>query len=113
MIVFVMVAWAFMMVEQGEAFDGTALLDRAKEVCDPYKKGEKPEPSAECCKVTKEFRDMAKTKEERRELCRRTQEYAKSDVVGKEGLISKIDALAGKCGLSFIFSIDPKFDCNT
>ncbi|KAL8090688.1 hypothetical protein AgCh_039942 [Apium graveolens] len=117
MMLTVMVVGAFMMVEQGEAFTcGTSQQERTKAFCDPFHRGEVQEPSADCCNALKEFREMAKTREERRELCRCVQERAnrnRAGVPGPEGRIPKIDALPGKCGLPFIYSADRKFDCNT
>ncbi|KAL6583010.1 hypothetical protein OROMI_005088 [Orobanche minor] len=118
MMVFVVMVGAFMMVEAGEAFTcGTALQERTKAMCDPFHRGDQEEPSAECCNALKAFREMAKTREERREMCQCVQERANRNIAGVPGpdgdRIPKIDALPGKCGLPFIYSADRKFDCNT
>ncbi|KAL1826932.1 hypothetical protein DCAR_0206040 [Daucus carota subsp. sativus] len=115
--VFATILGAFMMVEQGEAFTcGTTLQERTKALCDPFHRGEQQEPSAECCNSLKAFRDTAKTREERIELCRCVQDRSnrnRAGVPAPDARIPKIDALPGKCGLPFIYSADRKFDCNT
>lgn len=114
MTVFAMVALASTMVEQGEAFKcGTKQQDRAKDICGPFQKGKKPEPSAECCKVLKEIRETVKTREERKELCHCVQDSVKSYKFDETILIKNIDALPKKCGIPYLFSADKKFDCNS
>lgn len=82
--------------------------NQSSAICNAIVFGQQRVPSTECCIAYKNFVETAKTTEERKELCSCFQRNAGS----KKASIAHIDALPRKCGMPFIFSADPSFDCN-
>ncbi|KAL8097054.1 hypothetical protein AgCh_030227 [Apium graveolens] len=82
---------------------------RTAALCSPFVlSGKQQELSGECCIAYREFVKSAKTTVERRQLCSCVQQSSRI----RPASIAPYNALPGKCGLPFIFSADPSFDCN-
>ncbi|KAL1803291.1 hypothetical protein ACET3Z_031938 [Daucus carota] len=118
-VVLVVVA-ARMLVEPGEAVTcGAPEEQRTGAVCNVYTRGDQPEPSGECCNAYRALRATAKTRAERRQLCSCVQEatsqsrYNRGATANPAARIPRFDSLSEKCGLPFLFSVDPEFDCKT
>lgn len=110
---------ARMLVKPGEALTcGEPEEQRTGALCNVYTRGDEPEPSHECCNAYRALRARAKTQAERRQLCSCVQEatsqsrYNRGAAANPAVRIPKFDSLSEKCGLTFSFSADPKFDCN-
>ncbi|KAL1811951.1 hypothetical protein ACET3Z_022016 [Daucus carota] len=109
---FLLIVCAVMIaVDIGEAFicDGPE-YQQTSAVCGQFVSSGKTQGfSAECCGAYKAFVKSAKTTAERRRLCACVQRNGRN----RPASIPTYNALPGKCGLPFIFSADPSFDCNT
>lgn len=82
---------------------------RASAACSPYTRtGQDQQPSEECCVAYKELVESANTTAERINLCYCIKRSARS----RPADISKVDSIFGICGIPFIYSADPKFDCD-
>lgn len=82
---------------------------QASAACSPFTRtGQDQEPSEECCVAYKALVESANTTAERINLCNCIQRSARN----RPANISKVDSIFGICGIPFIYSADPKFDCN-
>ncbi|KAL8090731.1 non-specific lipid-transfer protein 1-like [Apium graveolens] len=116
----VLVVLARLLIEPGEALTCTTPEEqRTGALCNVYTRGDQPEPSGECCNAYRALRALAKSQAERRKLCSCVQEatsqsrYNRGASANPAARIPRFDSLSEKCGLNFLFSADPKFDCNT
>ncbi|XP_074359880.1 non-specific lipid-transfer protein 3-like [Apium graveolens] len=104
---------AHIMVKQGEAsICSEPGVQRIGAECNSFTGGQKPEPSGECCNAYRAVRSQLKTKAERREYCSCAHQVI-SQYPDSAARIPRIDSLPEKCGVPFLFSGDPKFDCTT
>lgn len=116
----VLVLVAHLMVEPGKALrcDEHEIQETGTK-CNPFTRGDQPEPSGECCDAYRALRARVKTTEERKQYCFCVHEatfqnrFVRGSSSNPASRISRIDVLPEKCGVPFLFSVDPKFDCNT
>lgn len=100
-------------MKQGEAsICGEPLVQRIGAKCNAFTGGNQPEPSGECCDAYRAVRSRLKTTAERREYCSCSHRVI-SQYPDSAARIPRIDSLPEKCEVPFLFSGDPKFDCNT
>ncbi|KAL8101256.1 hypothetical protein AgCh_033217 [Apium graveolens] len=116
----VLVAAAYLMAVPGEALKcSDPEIQKTGTDCNPFTRGDQAEPSSECCSAYSALRERAKTVEERRKFCSCVHEATYQNRFIRGGSsnpatrISRIDSLPEKCGFPFLFSADPKFDCNS
>lgn len=111
--VLLLVVAAHLIVNQGEAsICGEPVVQKIGAECSAFTGGQQPEPSVDCCKAYKAMRSRLMTTAERREYCS-CAHHLISQYPDSAARIPRIDSLPQKCGISFLFSGDPKFDCNT
>ncbi|WOG81661.1 hypothetical protein DCAR_0100812 [Daucus carota subsp. sativus] len=108
------------MVEQGEARSCNDLkIQQTGTKCSSFTSGDQAMPSGECCNAMRALRALVKTRTERRQYCFCVHELTSQNrhVRGSPSYpaarFPRIDSLPKKCGLPFLFSVDPKFNCNT
>ena len=112
-LVILLVVTAHIMVKKGEAsICGEPAVQRIGAECNSFTGGHQPEPSGQCCDAYRAVRSQLKTRAERREYCSCAHSVI-SQYSDSAARIPRIDSLPGKCGVPFLFSGDPKFDCNT
>ncbi|WOH04574.1 hypothetical protein DCAR_0623984 [Daucus carota subsp. sativus] len=118
-LVVALVAASDLMVQPGQALKCSDLeVQQTGTDCNPYTRGDEAEPSSKCCNAYKSLRLRAKTREERRQFCFCVHEatsqnrFLRGSATNPATRIPRIDSLPEKCGFPFLFSADPKFDCN-
>lgn len=116
----VLVVAAHLMVEPGQALKcSDHEIQKTGTDCNPFTRGDQAEPSSECCNAYGALRARVKTGEERRQFCFCVHEatsqnrFIRGSSSNPAARISRIDSLPEKCGFPFLFSADPKFNCNT
>ena len=109
----VLVVTAYMIVKQGKAsICGEPVVQRIGVECNGFTGGKYSEPSAECCNAYRAVRSRLNTTAKRREYCSCAHRVI-SQYPDSAARIPRIDSLPKKCRVPFLFSGDPKFNCNT
>ncbi|KAL6876434.1 hypothetical protein ACP4OV_013006 [Aristida adscensionis] len=75
--------------------------------CLSYLQGKDDDPSADCCAGVTTLADDADTQAERQATC----ECLKDAYYQFNAVLSRAQALPGKCGISLSFTISPDVDC--
>lgn len=109
-LVILLVVTAHVMVKKGEAsICVEPAVQQTGAECNSFIGRHQPEPSGQCCDAYRAVYSQLKT---RREYCSCAHSVI-SQYPDSTARIPRIDSLPEKCGLPFLFSGDPKFDCNT
>lgn len=99
---------ANLMVEQGEALSCGDLSGPMAQ-CASYASGASSQPSGGCCSAVKQINAMAKTTQDRRQVCSCLKQAASSY---PNVQLANIAAIPNKCGVPSV-SINPNVDCNS